>query len=75
MLLLQDIESLSEVISQIEELYEVNISVENPLLLNCELSATFDNETLEDILMIIESTFGFEIESTNEQILIKGNGC
>ncbi len=66
---------LNEVINQIEELYNVNLKVENSRILDCELSATFDNEELEDVLMIIESTFGFEIENSNEIILIKGNGC
>ena len=67
--------TLKEVISQIEQLYEVNIETENPMILNCKLSATFDNETLEDILMIIESTFGFKIDYSNNIILIEGNGC
>lgn len=67
--------TLKEVISQIEELYDVTIETENPMILNCKLSATFDNETLEDILMIIESTFQFKIDFSNNKILIKGNGC
>lgn len=67
--------NLKEVISQIENLYEVEIKVENQEILNCELSATFENETLEDVLMIIESTFGFEIISADNVLLIKGNGC
>jgi ferric-dicitrate binding protein FerR (iron transport regulator) len=66
---------LKEVINQIEDLYEVTIEIENSVILNCELSVTFDNETLDDVLMIIESTFGFEIDSSNNKILIKGNGC
>lgn len=66
---------LKEVVNQIEELYGVTIEIENSAILNCKLSVTFENETLDDILMIIESTFGFEIESSNNKILIKGNGC
>lgn len=67
--------TLSEVINQIENLYQVKIKIENQDILNCELSATFENETLEDVLMIIETTFGFEIRSADDIILIKGNGC
>ena len=67
--------SMKEVIHQIEKLYEVNFEIKNPSILNCELSATFDNEDLEDILMIIESTFGFQIEHIYNKIVIKGNGC
>ena len=66
---------ISEVFAQIEDLYGVTIQVENPRILDCELSATFDNEELEDVLMIIESTFGFEIEYSNKIIIIYGDGC
>ena len=67
--------NLAEVINQIEDLYEVDIVVENQEILNCELSATFNNEILEDVLMIIESTFGFEIDYSKNKILIRGDGC
>ena len=66
---------ISEVFAQIEDLYGVTIQAENPRILDCELSATFDNEELEDVLMIIESTFGFEIEYSNKIIIIYGDGC
>ncbi len=66
---------LSEVVESLNELYPQEIVIQNKAINDCLLSATFDNEDLEVVLMIIESTFGFEIERTNNVIIIKGDGC
>lgn len=61
--------SLDVVIKDLQRHYEVKIVNENKAALR--LTASFDNQTLEEVLMIISSTLDIEVEeSTSENYLI-----
>ncbi len=66
---------LSAVFETLERLYNLEIQVENPLILNCRLTAKFSNETIDHIIDHISTIFELEIVKDDENILIKGNGC
>jgi len=44
-------------------------------LMQCKLTATFDNEPIQNILEIIQETFNIEIVSEKETIWLKGGSC
>ena len=66
---------LSVVFSTLEKLYEVEITVENEQILNCELTAKFSNETIENILQHISTIVDLTTEKEARTITIKGDGC
>ena len=66
---------LSVVFETLERLYDVNINVDNPEILNCLLTAKFSNETIDRIIEHISTIFELETEKNASNIMIKGNGC
>lgn len=67
--------NLSAVFETLERLYSVEIQVENQLILNCQLTAKFSNESIDHIIDHISTIFELEIVKDDGNILIKGNGC
>jgi len=63
--------SLNEVITNLENVYKVNIRLEDPELGRQLLTAHFNNYSLEFILKVIETTFGMEAQKVNGQYIIK----
>ncbi|MCB0806430.1 MAG: FecR domain-containing protein [Bacteroidales bacterium] len=66
---------LTTVATVIAKTYRVKIEIENPQLRECRLTATFDNQSLDDVLMIIEQTLDIEISRSGESVTFLGNGC
>ncbi len=68
-------ESLVNVIDKINQTYHSNITIENPDIYHCLLTATFEDQPLEIILEVILETFDLNIEKVDGNILISGNEC
>jgi ferric-dicitrate binding protein FerR (iron transport regulator) len=68
-------ERLEMVFHKIEQTYGTKIQVLNPEILDCRLTATFDNQPVAIVMEIIEATFGFEISGQNGLVLISGSDC
>lgn len=66
---------LSEVILILSAIFETNIDLENPGSGNCVLMTSFERESLDQILQIIATSFGLEVEKTANGYILKGNGC
>lgn len=67
--------SLKEVVEVLNEVYNKNVSLEKEKMNNCLLTVTFNNESFEDIMEIIQATFNYEVEEVEGAIIIKGDGC
>ena len=67
-----ELQVVTEILSQT---YGVTIKIERPQLLHCKLSATFENEPIQNILEIIQETFNMEIVPEKETIWLKGGSC
>lgn len=63
---------VAEILSQT---YGVTIKIEKPQLMQCKLTAKFENEPIQDILEIIQEIFNIEIVSEKETIWLKGGSC
>jgi ferric-dicitrate binding protein FerR (iron transport regulator) len=63
------------VVEILSQNYGVTIKIEKPQLMQCKLTATFDNEPIQNILEIIQETFNIEIVSEKETIWLKGGSC
>ena len=66
---------LKEVVAQLSNRFDINISLESSNSGNCELSATFENENIETIVSIIATTFDLTSNKTQDGYLLSGKGC
>ncbi len=66
---------LEDAVSQLGERFGKKIVLENPALRNCQISVSFENESLPAILDILSLTLHVDIHREGETIIIKGNAC
>jgi transmembrane sensor len=66
---------LKTVISVLNDVYDVKLSVENANLNTCRITVTFDNENINDIVAIIAETLGLKFLTINNQIIFQGDAC
>ncbi len=66
---------LEMVIKLLNEIYQSDIEFENENLKSCKLTATFNNENIDDVVNIISETLGLTIEKTDHSIILQGEGC
>ncbi len=62
---------LGEVIKQINNVYDVNIDLDNEQLANKELSVEFNNEPIDVVISIIAETLDLEIEKRDSSVILK----
>ncbi len=67
--------TLNEVISILALIFETSIVLENPAAGNCVLMTSFERESLDQILQIIATSFGLEVQKREIGYILKGNGC
>ncbi len=67
-----DLKTVTEILSNA---YHANISVGNETLGQCPLTATFDRQSLDAVLKVIESTFNIEVKRKGDKIVLSGEGC
>lgn len=67
--------SLDIVFSVVSNTYGVDIRLRDEQLKSCELTATFTERTLEDVLRIIKETFDIRYVRSDGIIWVLGDGC
>ena len=68
-------ESFGEIIKTIEKVYFKKMVVTNHALLDCRITATFDQLSYEAVLSILESTLDLRTEKKGDLTLIFGDNC
>lgn len=66
---------LADVFKMVEKHFNMKISVSNPDILNCRLSASFVNDSAGHIMMVIAESFGLKISKKGQNFNLSGNGC
>ncbi|MEE4255528.1 MAG: FecR domain-containing protein [Bacteroidales bacterium] len=66
---------LSEIIEVLEKVYKKDIAVMNPELNNCRITATFKEQSLEAILLVLQSTIDVTARPNGNRIELSGTGC
>ena len=67
---------LKEAIQQIELWYDVNIVVKDSDVLNCKLTAQFEDESIETVIEALASSVILDYKfKDNKNIILFGNGC
>lgn len=62
---------LPRLVNILNEAYDTNIIIENEQLKELLITATFKEDTLEDILLVISETFGIKVVRDGERIILK----
>ncbi len=66
---------LKEVIITLNNAFLSTLYVQDPLLEECPITASFENQSLDSILEILKATLSLEISETQNGLLISGEGC
>jgi ferric-dicitrate binding protein FerR (iron transport regulator) len=67
--------SLSEVFSLLEKHHQVRISVSDPSILKCRLTASFIGDPPDRIMTVIAESFGLKLDVNGQDFLFTGIGC
>ena len=67
--------SLGEVAEKLSKTFGKKISFNNDNIKNCKLTASFQDEELENIINVIAETFNLKIENNVDGIVLSGEGC
>ncbi|MGC8865943.1 MAG: FecR family protein [Bacteroidales bacterium] len=70
-----DATPLFKVIWLLQKTYSIEVELVNPGIGNCTLTATFDNQSPEDILRIIAATLGLQVSGSQRHFVLSGNSC
>lgn len=68
-------ERLDRVISIVSKAYNIPITLSNPACGNCLLSVSFEDQTLESVLTVLESTLDLEIKKDGRGYIVNGEPC
>ncbi len=68
-------EKMDRVISDMEQYFRIEFEVENPHIMDCHFTSTFENPELEDLLEVMKYALDLEVEKSGRAYLIKGKGC
>jgi ferric-dicitrate binding protein FerR (iron transport regulator) len=66
---------LSKVFALLEKYYSVKITVSDPAVLDCRLTATFMNDPPDKILTIICESFSLKLKPEGQKFYLTGHGC
>ena len=67
--------TLAEVITTLEDVYQVPVTLTDERLAGCRVTASFKEQSLESVLQVLKETLGLNISQTGNSIEINGKGC
>ncbi|MBN1117891.1 MAG: FecR family protein [Bacteroidales bacterium] len=68
--------TLSYVIAQLEDFYNIQINLNSPEILNCSFSGTFNNQSLDEVIKILEFTMNLTFTQNNTSCYsVSGHKC
>lgn len=65
--------ALENVIDLINRNYESNLELKSPV--GCQFSGEFENESIDNIIKVLELTFDLSIDHDKNTTILTGNGC
>ncbi|NOX47341.1 MAG: DUF4974 domain-containing protein [Chlorobi bacterium] len=67
--------TLTYIVSVLNHVYHINIKIENQGTALCRMTATFNNQPLDEVLEVISLALDLTKTETNEGIVLTGDGC
>ena len=59
----------------VNHVYGTNMVIVNPSLASCEITVSFNDQSLEAILKVLEMTLDLSITRSGDEIRLDGKGC
>jgi ferric-dicitrate binding protein FerR (iron transport regulator) len=66
---------LHEIVDVLENVYHKDIIITCPEINNCRITATFEGQSLEAILLVLQSTIDITAKPNGDSIELSGSGC
>ncbi|MCB0481986.1 MAG: FecR domain-containing protein [Flavobacteriales bacterium] len=66
---------LVNVVHVLEKTYNQKITFSNDAIAKCELTAQFEDQSIESVLEVISVTFDLKIKNQQDLIILEGEGC
>lgn len=66
---------LGKVAEILETVYDVDITFTNEQSKNCLVTVSFQNAEIDQIIEVIATTFGLELEQIDNEYILKGLSC
>jgi transmembrane sensor len=66
---------LDKIILTLNRVYQSNITLASDEMATCRMTATFNRQSLESVLNVLEATLDIRSERTNDGIILYGDGC
>jgi transmembrane sensor len=66
---------LSQIVSQLNKVYHSEITISQPHIGDCRMTASFDNQKLDAVLNVIQATLDVQIHKKGNTFVISGQGC
>ncbi|MEI8046121.1 MAG: FecR domain-containing protein [Bacteroidota bacterium] len=73
--LIFDNETLAQVLSTLQNVYQKPIILTDNKLSGCRVTASFDNQTLESVLQVLKETLNLQVKQLGNQIELTGDAC
>lgn len=70
-----DNETLAEVVNTLQSVYQTPVMLADQALAECRVTASFDNQSLESVLLVIKETLDLRVKQNGEIIELSGNKC
>ncbi|MFC2138770.1 FecR family protein, partial [Bacteroidota bacterium] len=68
-------DKLTTIVKTLNKTYNVNIIIESEEIEKCRITTSFDDQSLEAVLRVLESLLDIKIEKADGAIRISGKGC
>lgn len=66
---------LGEIVAQLNVVYQTDIRIVGLAISDCRITATFDNQSLDAVLKVLEATVDVKITGSGNKFVITGEGC
>ncbi len=66
---------MSRIVELLEKVYHKEIVVMNPEINNCRITATFEGQSLEAVLLVLQSTIDITARPRGDTVELSGTGC
>ncbi len=67
--------TLSDVILSIQRVYGKEVVLLNPVIGNCRITVSFEDEDLDQLMEVIAATLGLQLKESGGKITLDGTGC
>ncbi len=67
--------TILEIVKTIQSVYHTKINIDPGVAQDCQVTASFSNQTLDAVLNVLQETLDLTLETNNGIITITGSGC